>query len=94
MSDIPRARRILQWALAEDINLKSTRAAIRRAVVLMTRKTPAFRVEHDAEPMSDHKRLRARNLRRKGLSLRSIAAALNTNIGRVSEAINGKRKGI
>ena len=44
--------------------------------------------------MTNHKRLRARNLRRKGLSLRAIALALNTNIGRVSEAINGKRNGI
>jgi hypothetical protein len=60
---------------------------------LMTRKAPAFRVEHDAEPMTDHKRKRARNLRRKGLSLRAIALALNTNMGRVSEAINDKQNG-
>jgi len=94
MSDIPRARRILQWALAEDRDLDDTRKAITRALGLMTREKPEFRVEHDVEPMTNHKRLRARNLRRKGLSLRAIALALNTNIGRVSEAINGKRNGI
>jgi len=94
MSDIPRARRILQWALAEGIPLDATRKAINRALHLMIREKPEFRVEHDAEPMTDHKRKRACNLRRKGLSLRAIALALNTNIGRVSEAINGKRDGI
>jgi len=94
MSDIPRARRILQWALAEGIPLNATRKAIERALGLMTREKPEFRVEHDAEPMTAHKCKRARNLRRKGLSLRAIALALNTNIGRVSEAINGKRDGI
>jgi len=94
MSDIPRARRILQWALAEEPDLYDTRKAINRALRLMIRKAPAFRVEHDAEPMNDRKRKRARILRRNGLSLRAIALALNTNIGRVSEAINGKRDGI
>jgi len=94
MSDIPRARRILQWALAEDRDLHATRKAINRALRLMTRKSPEFRVEHDAEPMNDRKRKRARILRRQGISLRNIALALNTNIGRVSEAINGKRNGI
>ena len=93
MSDIPRARRALRKALDAD-GLFSKDFWIHQALCNMTRKTPAFRVEHDAEPMSNHKRLRARNLRRKGLSLRAIALALNTNIGRVSEAINGKQKGI
>jgi hypothetical protein len=94
MSEIPRARRILQWALAEDHGLDTTRAAIRRALALMTRKSPAFRVEHDAEPMTDRKRLRARRMRARGMSMRKIAEVLHTNGGRVSEAINGKRKGI
>jgi len=93
MSDIPHARRDLQKALKAD-GPKSKDFWIHQALCNMTRKRPAFRVEHDAEPMTDHKRQRARNLRRKGLSLRAIALALNTNIGRVSEAINGKRNGI
>ena len=93
MSDIPRARNKLLVAL--DLNdIDECKHWVRMALKLMTRKSPAFRVEHDAEPMTDHKRKRARNLRRKGLSLRAIASALNTNIGRVSEAINGKRNGI
>ena len=79
MSDIPRARNILQWVLAEDRDLDDTRKAIRRALALMTRKSPEFRVENDAEPNTDPKRKRARNLRRKGLSLRPIALPLNTN---------------
>jgi hypothetical protein len=92
MSDIPRARAILRSALKLEFNTDPhfLRKAITAALKLMTRKSPAFRVEHDAEPMTNHKCKRARNLRRKGLSLRAIALALNTNIGRVSEAINGK----
>ena len=93
MSDIPHARRDLQKALEAD-GPKSKDFWIHQALCNMIRKRPAFRVEHDVPPMTDHKRLRARNLRRKGLSLRAIALALNTNIGRVSEAINGKRNGI
>jgi hypothetical protein len=93
MSDIPRARDFLYAAVAAK-SLADCKSYVNAALDNMTREKPKFRVEHDAEPMTDHKRLRARNLRRKGLSLRSIAAALNTNIGRVSEAINGKRKGI
>jgi hypothetical protein len=94
MSDIPRARRILLWALAELRDIDDTRKAINRALRLMTREKPEFRVEHDADPMTDHKRLRACRLRRKGWSIRAIAVALKTNSGRVSEAINGKRKGV
>jgi hypothetical protein len=93
MSDIPRARNTLLVALDLD-DIDECKHWVRMALKLMTRKSPAFRVEHDAEPMTDHKRKRARNLRRKGLSLRAIALALNTNIGRVSEAINRKRNGI
>ena len=64
MSDIPRARKTLLAALdLDDIN--ECKHWVRMALNLMTRKSPAFRVEHDAEPMTDHKRKRARNLRRK-----------------------------
>ena len=97
MSDIPRARRILQYILNIDVletDPVGSRHRIRRALALMTRKSPEFRVEHDVEPMNDRKRKRARIMRRNGLSLRAIALALNTNIGRVSEAVNGKRDGI
>ena len=96
MSDIPRARAILRSALQLEFNADPhfLRKAITAALRHMTREKPKFRVEHDAEPMNDRKRKRARILRRQGISLRNIALALNTNIGRVSEAINGKRKGI
>ena len=94
MSDIPRAREILQAALQHHEQYNTApgflRRYIREALKLMTRKSPAFRVEHDAKPMTNYKRKRARDMRRKGLSLRAIAVALNTNIGRVSEAINGQ----
>lgn len=93
MSDIPRARARLQDALNSK-TLSDCNLHVYAALTLMTRKSPAFRVKYDAEPMTERKRKRARNLRRKGLSLRAIALDLNTNIGRVSEAINGKRNGI
>jgi hypothetical protein len=94
MSDIPRARGLLHTGALAAKSLAECKSYVVDALEHMTRKRPAFRVEHDAEPMTDYKRQRARNLRRKGLSLRAIALALNTNIGRVSEAINGKRNGI
>ena len=49
------------------------------------RKLPPLTREHVA---------RCRKLRNDGLPLNEIARKLGTNIGRVSEAINGKRKGI
>ena len=93
MSDIPRARAMLQKALdSEDI--KFVHQAIKRALGLLTREQPEFRTRRKLPPLTrEHVQL-CRRLRHQGLPLNEIARKLGTNIGRVSEAINGKRNGI
>ena len=87
MSDIPRARGILNWAINEELDLEATRKAIRRALRHMTRKSPEFRALDDSERMTPAKRRSARKLRQQGWAIRKIAEVLHTNGGRVSEAV-------
>jgi hypothetical protein len=92
MSNIPRAREHLRDAIhnhSGDVIYLCT--AIRLALSEMKRERPKFRVDCELPPLKGDRRRTAIELRGKGWSLNRIAVALNTNIGRVSEVINGKR---
>lgn len=94
MSNIPEARRILQEAIAGDNSYDSTSmyCSIVKALELLDRKKPAFRASANAAgSLSEHQRAVARTMRASGMALGDIARRLNTNIGRVSEAINEKQ---
>lgn len=95
MSDIPRARAILQRALdAGESNDKFVRACIRQALALLDREKPTFKTERKLPPLTREQVAMAIDYREQGLPLNEIARKLGTNIGRVSEAINGLRQGI
>lgn len=87
MSDIPMARVVLEHALTKD-TLEVVRKDIQTALNLMSRKKPAFVAERKIAPLSETDKEHARILRQQGHALNDIARRLQTNIGRVSEAIN------
>jgi DNA invertase Pin-like site-specific DNA recombinase len=95
MSDIPRARAILQKALDCDPgNERMLRYCIRQALTLLDRERPEFTAPRKLPTLTHDQVEFIRELRSDGLPLNEIARKLGTNIGRVSEAINGKRNGI
>ena len=87
-SDIPRAREILKWGLNGELPL---RTSIRRALHLMTRRSPDFKSPRKCKSLTPSQRREIRALRRKGLSQLEIAWRYNVHPGRISEAVNGKR---
>jgi hypothetical protein len=95
MSDIPRARAILQKALDSDHgNERMLRYCIREALNYLNREKPEFKAPRKLPSLTYDQIEFCRELRSTGLPLNEIARKLGTNIGRVSEAINGKRNGI
>jgi hypothetical protein len=93
MSDIPRARNTLLVAL--DLNdIDECKYWVRMALKLMTRQPPKFRTPARRPKMTREQVARAKQLRRAEMSVDDIGKRIGHNIGRVSEAINGKRKGI
>ena len=93
MSDIPRARSRLQDALNSK-TLSDCKLHVYAALTLMTREKPKFRAPRAIPPLTPYQRAMAQMLRRRRIPINEIARKLGTNIGRVSEAINGKRNGI
>jgi len=93
MSDIPFARACLQKALKSD-ELAFVHASIKIALRRLDREQPEFKAPRKLPPLTGQQVDFCRLLRGHGLPLNEIARKLGTNIGRVSEAINGKRKGI
>jgi hypothetical protein len=95
MSDIPRARHFLQGAMAAK-TLADCKSYVQAALGHMTREQPKFRAPDKRPPLTHVQVERCKVLRHRGLALHEIVQRLggNTDIGRVSEAINGKRKGI
>lgn len=93
MSNIPRARWHLIDAItdhADDAGYLCT--SIKLALADMTRIKPAFRAAPELPPLTKSQRDAAVWMRAQGISLNRISVVLKTNIGRVSEAINGKKK--
>lgn len=97
MSDIPAARRLLRTLLRPDYDhrlKKETKRVIVSALSLMHRESPFMRVPTFNPPMTRRQVRVARRLRRNGWGLQKIADRIGTNIGRISEAVNGRYEGI
>jgi len=93
MSNIPLARAILYDGL-ECFTLADCKTHIRAALVQMVRATPEFRVAPHNRSMTRTEVAKAKAMRRREVAIDIIAQRLGHNIGRISEAINGKRKGM
>lgn len=87
MSNIPQARSLLQGMLGWELE-DHVRETVEAALGLLDRKKPEFVAERKIAPLSDTDKEHARILRKQGHALNDIARRLQTNIGRVSEAIN------
>lgn len=95
MSHIPRARAILQKTLDSDPgNERLLRYCIRQALALLDRERPEFKAPRKLPTLTTEHVDLCRKLHAEGKPVNDIARKLGTNIGRVSEAINGKRNGI
>jgi hypothetical protein len=92
-SDIPFARACLKKALKSD-DLAFVHGAIRIALKRLDRDKPEFKVKHDCKPVTKEQAAEIKRLRAENKSEREISAITKQNSGRVSEVINGKRKGI
>jgi len=92
MSNIPRARELLEQLLANPMIMYAERNKIvREALELMHRRKAKFRVSKEIKTLTPRQKKQARHLRNKcGWSVLRIAQTLGTNHGRVSEAVRGK----
>jgi len=92
MSNIPRARKLLEGLLANPMIMYHERNKIvTEALELMHRRKAKFRVRKEIKTLTPKQKRQARHLRNKcGWSVLRIAQELKTNHGRVSEAIRGK----
>jgi len=97
MSDIPKAREILETLLRYEELPVFAKGSIRRALELLDREKPAggFMVKSDDTDMTKAEVAEACRLRfEQRWGVKRIAAHLRHNMARVSEAINGKRPGV
>jgi hypothetical protein len=101
MSNVPQAKRILDKLLGrQPISGSGAQmtAFVRRELLrvrgLLDRERPAYRASRTLPTMTREQVSEACALRERGWPINRIARHLGTNIGRVSEAINGKRDGI
>jgi DNA invertase Pin-like site-specific DNA recombinase len=95
MSDIPRARAILRKAdkvLAGDERM--LRYIITQALQFLDREKPEFKAKRKLPPLTIDQAMQIKELRADGVPVNEIARRFGTNIGRVSEIINGLRDGI
>jgi len=93
MSDLIRAKAILDKLLLAELP-PFVRHGIVSARVLMDREKPDFVVEPFIPPLTESQVQTARAMRAGGMALQKIADTLGSQIGRISEAVNGKREGI
>lgn len=80
MSNIPAAQKLI----AEAIRL------LKKAAPMLPRRKPKFRARKENSKLTPQQKRYARRLRRQGYSVYRIAKMLNTNHGRISEAVSGK----
>ena len=90
MTDIPKARAILEVALAGSYTEAQWRKAAQEALGLMTRK-PTARRRNSSERMTPElaEKIRARHART-NFNNNEIGKYFNVNPGRVTEALQGK----
>jgi hypothetical protein len=91
VSDIPQARTILAEAIRLD-EASKIRRSILRALDLMVRRKPSFRCKAEIPKLTRDQKRRAVRLRSTGMPMNRIARMLGTNLGRISEAVNGRRR--
>lgn len=91
MSDIPRAKEIIDRLFDGRLSY-SVRKELRRARMLMDREKPEFRVRRDVPKLTRKQALMARRLRKLRYGMNTIANRIGSQIGRVSEVVNGKKK--
>ena len=72
-------------------NIPEARRLIARALELMAREKPKFKARRQLPALTDSDKRWAKRMREQGCSIHHIAQMLGTNLGRVSEVINGKR---
>jgi hypothetical protein len=92
MSDIPRARELIEDGLKHLDPKHPAFPYINHATKLLKRQSPASRAPIASEPMTPHlaRRIRQHKQRHPMLTQHEIAIAFNVNPGRVSEALNFK----
>jgi hypothetical protein len=92
MSDIPRARAILESVLRNYQLPQAAQLSIAKALSLMQRDPPIRRARAKTVKITPAIRARVRKLAGEGYSQAEIARAVGLpNAGRVSEILNGKR---
>ena len=92
MSDIIRARELIEAGLALLSDAHPASAKFRRALALMTRDPPVRRAHPHSRPMTTKIAAAVRRYARDnpGAPFTDIAAHFDVNPGRVSEVLNGK----
>lgn len=82
-SNIPHARELLAQARA---CVAAAKSLMDEAFDEMNRRKPDFRAPRELPSLTPEQKAKARAMRRKGMSILTIAQKLKTNHGRVSEA--------
>lgn len=93
MSDIKKARALLERALRSSQIPTHVRSTIKQALGLMRRRRPKFiarRTRHPALTPTD--KIRVDEMRGQEIAMSDIAKKLDTNIGRVSTHINKEKE--
>ena len=91
MSDIPKAKGIIDLLLKGRLAY-TVRRQLRRARNLMDREKPDFIVRRDVPKLTRKQALMARRLRRMHYGMNTISRRVGSQIGRVSEIVNGKKR--
>jgi hypothetical protein len=88
-SNIPKAKRLLQAALAaaEIDNVIPLTTAIEQALALMDRKKPTYVAPRVVKALTRRQKQKALEMRKTGMSQKDIAMRLGTIGGRISEAL-------
>src|SRR5262245_51542711 len=94
MSNVPQAKAMLDKLLSGAQMSPLVRQTLQRGRGLLDREKPEFTAPRTLPTMTREQVEQACELRAKGWPINRIARHLGTNIGRVSEAINGRREGI
>jgi DNA-binding NarL/FixJ family response regulator len=95
LSDIPRARAILRKVDKVSAgDERMLRYIIAQALRFLDREKPEWKAPRKLPPLTIEQAMQVKELRAEGLPMNEIARKLGTNIGRVSEVINGLRDGI
>ncbi len=94
MSDIPKARKIIEELLATSGLKRIVYDQLNVAYKLLSREPPKFRADPEYKPPTKAQAVEIKKLRARGWSVNKIADYTGTTIGRVSEIINDLKEGV